>query len=187
MEHGIEENPIRPVGKLRERFEALAASTSPAKSGTLIGNEYDEGSSTVQPAAPNESPRLSALYGLRSTSALDPNFHATTSLKQNPESDIPNGEALTPTQPRAVSPLLAGRLKPPPPPPPDRTTSLRPKSSADSIGSLKKPTLAGVHRKPPPPPPLHAQPGHIASLSVGDLVSQISTGNGPSFRSLDTS
>ena len=187
MEHGIEENPIKPVGKLRQRFEALAASTSSVKSGTLANNEHEEGSSSAQSLPPNESPRLSVLHGLRSTSSLDPNIHANPSLKQNFESDISNGEVLTPTQPRAVSPVFVGRLKPPPPPPPDRAASLRTKSSADSVGSLKKPTLAGVYRKPPPPPPLHAQPGHVASLSVGDLVSQINVGNNPSFRSLDAS
>ncbi|KAG8702323.1 hypothetical protein FRC09_004804, partial [Ceratobasidium sp. 395] len=32
-----------------------------------------------------------------------------------------------------------------------------------------------------------SQSGHAASLSVGDLVNQINVGNGPSFRSLDTS
>lgn len=186
MEHGVEENPIKPVGKLRERFEALATSTSSVKSGASTNSEHEERSPVAQPSVPNESPRLSALRGLRNTSGLDTNVHINSPLKQNLETGLPNAEALTPTQ-RPVSPLFAGRLKPPPPPPPDRTASLQSKSSADSVGSHKKPTLAGVYRKPPPPPPLHAQPGHVASLSVGDLVSQISANNGPSFRSLDTS
>ncbi|CEL59752.1 putative inositol polyphosphate 5-phosphatase C9G1,10c OS=Schizosaccharomyces pombe (strain 972 / ATCC 24843) GN=SPAC9G1.10c PE=1 SV=2 [Rhizoctonia solani AG-1 IB] len=112
-------------------------------------------------------------------------------LKKGSESDASNDpdEAPTPTQIRASPPPISRKpgLKPPPPPPPERTSTLKSKSSTDSVGSVKGLTPMGVHRKPPPPPPLHGQHGHMASLSVGDLINHPSTTSTPSFRSLDTS
>lgn len=194
MESTIEENSIKPVNKLRERFEALAISSS-NKPGSSPNNDHDEqvpitGQEATTSA--NASPRASGLHALRSVStSTSPTPSTSIILKKGSESDISNDadEFLTPTLVRASSPLSVGRkigLKPPPPPPPERT-ALRSKSSADSVGSLKKMTPVGVHRKPPPPPPAHGQPGHAASLSVGDLVNQINALDSATFRSLDTS
>ncbi|CUA69348.1 putative inositol polyphosphate 5-phosphatase C9G1,10c [Schizosaccharomyces pombe 972h-] [Rhizoctonia solani] len=189
MDSTIEENSIKPVNKLRERFEALAASSStkPSSSNT---NDHED-ASTRDDTTPNASPRRNGLPALRPSSIVSsPGRSSSLVLKKGSESDTSNGpdEAPTPTQIRASPPPINRKpgLKPPPPPPPERTSTLKSKSSADSVNSTKVLTPIGVHRKPPPPPPVHGQHGHMASLSVGDLV-QINTANTPSFRSLDTS
>lgn len=190
MESSIEENSIKPVNKLRERFEALAASSS-TKSGNSPTHDLDEQPpvATPQEASPNLSPRPQGLKSLRPPSSPTPN--TSSSLKKSPESDISNDaeDMLTPTQIRAPSPSMGRKpgLRPPPPPPPERSGTLRSKSSADSVGSAKKLTPIGVYRKPPPPPPFHGQSGHVASLSVGDLVTPNNAGDTLSVRSLDTS
>ncbi|KAG8725968.1 hypothetical protein FRC12_023839 [Ceratobasidium sp. 428] len=198
MEPTIEDKSIKPVNKLRERFEALAASSSSTKSSVSpSGQDQDEEFHTTQEAT-NASPRLTGLYNLRVVSTSSSSIPNTSIvLKKSSESDTSNEEVPTPvhevpTQLRSVSPSIGrkpGLKPPPPPPPPDRAGSLRNKTSTDSVGSLKKAPPLGVYRKPPPPPPqfLGSQSGHAASLSVGDLVNQINVGNGPSFRSLDTS
>jgi hypothetical protein len=201
MEPSIEDKPIKPVNKLRERFEALAVSSSSNKpNASHGGSDHVEESSTTHEAT-NASPRLTAsgLYNLRSISASSSSIPNTSNfLKKSSASDTsndevptPTHEVPTPTQARTASSSVSRKsgLRAPPPPP-DRSILLRTKTSADSVGSPKKPTAAGVYRKPPPPPPppsLGSQPGHVASLSVGDLVNQINIGNNPSFRSLDAS
>jgi hypothetical protein len=195
MEPTIEEKSIKPVNKLRERFEALAASSAPQKPTSFLDSDHQEQLSTIaQETTTNASPRASGLFGLRPISTVASPTPSISLLKKGSESDTSNDvEELptpTPTQVHASPPPSIGRklgLKPPPPPPPERSATLRSKSSADSVGSVRKMTPVGVHRKPPPPPSIHSQPGHAASLSVGDLVNQINTADGTSFRSLNTS
>ncbi|CAE6510720.1 unnamed protein product [Rhizoctonia solani] len=191
MDPTIEENSIKPVNKLRERFEALAASSA-TKPSNSHANDHEEASSTGGDTTPSASPRRNGLPALRPSSIVSsPGRNSSIMLKKGSESDASNDldETPTPTQIRASPPPIGRKLglKPPPPPPPERTSTLKSKSSADSVSSTKGLAPAGVHRKPPPPPPLHGQQGHMASLSVGDLVYQINTTNTPSFRSLDTS
>jgi hypothetical protein len=190
MDGKIEEKSIKPVNKLRERFEALAASSAAKPSGSHVSDH--EEASTGAETIPSASPRRNGLPSLRPSSILSsPGRNPSVVLKKGSESDASNDpdEAPTPTQIRASPPPISRKpgLKPPPPPPPERTSTLKSKSSTDSVGSVKGPTPMGVHRKPPPPPPLHGQHGHMASLSVGDLINHPSTTSTPSFRSLDTS
>ncbi|QRV87833.1 endonuclease/exonuclease/phosphatase family protein [Ceratobasidium sp. AG-Ba] len=197
METTIEDNSIKPVNKLRERFEALAASSSSNKTGASQSSHDHEDEPQPTQEAMGASPRLSGLYNLRSVSASASSIpNASTVLKKSSESDTSNEEVSTlvneiSPSTRPGSPTVGRKpgLKPPPPPPPDRSAILRNKASTDSVGSAKKSIPAlGVYRKPPPPPPsTGSQPGHVASLSVGDLVNQINVSNMPSFRSLDTS
>ncbi|CAE6528242.1 unnamed protein product [Rhizoctonia solani] len=185
MDPTIEENSIKPVNKLRERFEALAASSS-TKSSSLHANDHED-VSTGNDTTPNASPRRNGLSALRPSSMISsPGRSSSLTLKKGSESDP--DDTPTPTQNRASPPSINRKLglKPPPPPPPERTSTLKSKSSTDSVNSTKWLAPAGVHRKPPPPPPAHGQYGHMASLSVGDLV-QINTANTPSIRSLDAS
>ncbi|KAF8681189.1 phosphatidylinositol dephosphorylation [Rhizoctonia solani] len=191
MDSNIEENSIKPVNKLRERFEALAASST-TKAGGSHSNDHEEGLPTGGDTMPNASPRRNGLANLRPSSIVSsPGRNSSVMLKKDTESDASNDidEAPTPTQIRASPPPISRKpgLKPPPPPPPERTSTLKSKSSTDSVVSSKGLTPIGVHRKPPPPPPLHSQHGHMASLSVGDLTSHLSATSTPSFRSLDTS
>ncbi|KAG8720290.1 hypothetical protein FRC08_000650 [Ceratobasidium sp. 394] len=198
MESAVEDNSIKPVNKLRERFEALAASSASKPNTSQAGHEHEDEAQATQ-GATNASPRLAGLYNLRTVSVSSSSVPNTSVfLKKSSESDTSNEEVFTPlnevppsAQPRPTSPTIGRKpgLKPPPPPPPDRPSTLRNKTSADSVGSQKKPAPLGVYRKPPPPPPtfLGGQPGHVASFSVGDLVNQINVGNGPHFRSLDAS
>ncbi|KAG8742357.1 hypothetical protein FRC10_001638 [Ceratobasidium sp. 414] len=197
MEPTIEDNSIKPVNKLRERFEALAASPSSKPSASQTGHEHDDEPQTAR-GATNASPRLAELYNLRTVSASSSVPNTSVLLKKGSESDTSNEEISTPlnevppsAQARLTSPTVGRKpgLKPPPPPPPDRPGPLRNKASTDSVGSQQKSAPLGVYRKPPPPPPpfLNSQSGHAASLSVGDLVNQMNVGGGPSFRSLNTS
>lgn len=191
MDSTIEENSIKPVNKLRERFEALAASSG-TKPSNSHATDHEETSSTGGDTTPNASPRRNGLPPLRPSSIVSsPGRNASLMLKKGSESDasVDPDEAPTPTQIRASPPPINRKLglKPPPPPPPERTSTLRSKSSTDSVNSAKGLTPVGVHRKPPPPPPVQGQPGHMASLSVGDLVHPITTTNNSLFRSLDTS
>ena len=149
-------------------------------------NDHEEVSTGGDTAA-NASPRRNGLPALRPSSVVSsPGRSSSLTLKKGSESDI--DEAPTPTQIRASPPPINRKpgLKPPPPPPPERASTLNSKSSTDSVNSSKGLTPVGVYRKPPPPPPVHGQHGHMASLSVGDLV-QINTANTPSIRSLDAS
>ncbi|QRW16208.1 endonuclease/exonuclease/phosphatase family protein [Rhizoctonia solani] len=162
MDSNIEENSIKPVNKLRERFEALAASST-TKAGGSHSNDHEEGLPTGGDTMPNASPRRNGLANLRPSSIVSsPGRNSSVMLKKDTESDASNDidEAPTPTQIRASPPPISRKpgLKPPPPPPPERTSTLKSKSSTDSVVSSKGLTPIGVHRKPPPPPPLHMLP-----------------------------